>query len=516
MSFETRPEVCGDGRSIGEQTAEGFVLHTFGNGYGYSIDTYEDWVPNCRRGPLRLVVTKRGGRVVDLAAAVGVEWRADPSVPDLGTVASTEAARWLLDVAAEGNDDVARIAFLAANAAAGAQIADRLFDMARDRRLDSDVRARAMRWMNGAAAREGKSDEADEVLRNVAESRDDAYAVRERAIRSLRQTAANDAYLRNVYGRLDHRDLKERVIRRLGESPTPDNVRWIGAIATTPGESVELRERAIRVIGGELGRPDDVREMFARLDHPDLKERALRVVAEQSGMGANPWLRTVAADTRQPLNVREQAVRLIGEQSTGEDLLELYESLDAVQLRERVVRMVGEMRTPAAEEWLRSVALDRNERIDLRERAVRVLCEDDAAEARALFDRLESVQLKERALRIAGEARDAGTNEWLRGIAADRSQRSEFRDRALRILADHAIASVEMAALYDRLNDSDLQRRVIRILADRADERAIEKLIAISESDPDLDLRRYAMRRLGDVNHPKAREFLEETLRRPR
>jgi hypothetical protein len=514
MSFETRPEICGDGRSIGEETPDGFVLHTFEN-YGYSIQTYEDWVPDCDRGPLRLVVTKSGGRIVDLAAAVGVEWKPDAAVPDLGMVESAEAASWLLDVAAEGNDDVGRIAFLAANAAADAQIADRLFDMAQDRGLNSDVRERAIRWVNRAAAREGKSDTADEVLRKVAESRGDVYDVRERAIRQLRETDANDAYLRTLYGSLDNRDLKERIIRRLGESPSTDNVRWIGTIATTRGEPVELRERAIRVIGDELDRPDDVRQMFDRLDHPDLKERALRVVAEQLGTGANPWLRSVAADRGQPTSVRERAVRLIGETAATDDLIELYETLDAVQLRERVIRMVGEIRTPASKEWLRSVALDKTDHIELRDRAVRVLCDGDPAEARALFDRLESVQLKDRALRMAGGARDAETNEWLRDIAVDPTQRSEFRDRALRVLADRAVASREMANLYDRLNRSDLRRRVIRILADRADDDAMEKLVAIAESDPDPDLRRYAIRRLGESDSPKAREFLEETLRRP-
>jgi hypothetical protein len=515
MSFATRPEICGDGRSIGEETADGFVLHSF-EGYGYSIQTYEDWVPDCHRGPLRLVASKRGGRIVDLAAAVGVEWRADPGVPDLGMVESAEAASWLLDVAAQGDDDVGRIAFLAADAAADAPIANRLFAMAQDRGLDADVRERAIRWMNGAAEREGKSDAADVVLKQVAESRIEAHAVRERAIRTLRQNAANEAYLRNLYGRLDDRELKERIIRRLGDSPSPDNVEWIGTIATTSGEPLELRERAIRVVGDELDRPDDVRQMFNRLDHPELKERALRVVAEQSGASAGAWLREVAADRGQPMDVRERAVRLIGETASASDLLRLYQEVDAVQLRERVVRMAGELETPAATEWLRSVALDRSAHTEVRERAVRILCEGDGAQARALFQQLESVELKERALRMAGEARGAETNEWLRDIAVDERERSEFRERAIRILAERAIASREIAELYDRLDRTDLRRRVVRVLAERDDEQAIERLIAIAESDRDPDMRRYAIRRLGEADHPKAREFLEEMLGRPR
>jgi hypothetical protein len=514
MSFETRPEVCGNGRSIGEDTPDGFVLHTFGN-HGYSIDTYENWVPDCHRGPLRLVVTMSGGRVIDLSAAVGVEWKSAAGVTDLGRVESAEAASWLLDVAAEGNDDVGRLAFLAADAAANAQIADRFLDMAEDRGLDSDVRERAMRWVNRAAAREGKSDAADELLRKIAESKDDVHDVRERAIRTLRATAANDAHLRTLYGRLGDRELKERVIRRLGESPSTDNVQWIGAIATTRGESMELRERAIRVIGDELDRPDDVLDMFDRLDHPNLKERALRVVAEHNGPGANAWLRTVAQDRGQPMNVRDRAVRLLGELAAGQDLIELYEELDAVQLRARLVRMAGEVQTPATKAWLRTVALDENEHSEVRDRAIRVLGDGDRAEARALFDGLGSFQLKDRALRMAGEAHDAGTNQWLRDIAVDEAQHRELRDRALRILADHAMASSEIAALYDQLNSSELQRRIIRILAERDDKQGVEKLIEVAESDPDANMRRYAIRRLGEANHPKAKAFIEEMVRRP-
>jgi len=501
LSFETRPEICGDGRSIGEQTASGFVLHTF-EGYGYSIHTYEDWVPNCNRGLLRLVATKRGGLIVELAAAVGIPWRADPAVPDLGLVESAAAASWLLDVAAQASDDVGHIAFLAADAAANAPIADRLFAMAQDRGLKTEVRERAIRWVNGAAARQGKGDAADALLRQLAESGIEAHAVRERAIRSLRHSTGNDAYLRNLYGRLDDSELEERIIRRLGESPSPENVEWIGNIAGTSGERLELRERAIRVIGEELDRPEDVRRMFDRLDHPRLKERALRVVAEQNGAAAGGWLRDVAADRRQPMNVRDRAVRLIGETSAADDLLELYEELDAVPLRDRVVRLAGEIHTPAAKQWLRTVALDGSEDMSVRDRAVRMLCEEDHAKARALFYELESAELKERSLRLAGEARDAGTNDWLRNIAVDETERIELRDRALRILAERAIASREISELYDRMDRTDLRRRVIRILAERDDEQAIEKLVAIAEHDSDPEMRRYAVRRLGEANHP--------------
>ena len=58
LSFDTREDICGDGRAIGEQTPNGFVTHTFWPG-GYSIQSYEFWQPDCRPGPMRLVVEKQ-------------------------------------------------------------------------------------------------------------------------------------------------------------------------------------------------------------------------------------------------------------------------------------------------------------------------------------------------------------------------------------------------------------------------------------------------------------------------
>ena len=501
LSFETRPEICGDGRSIGEETADGLVLYTFEH-YGYSVNTYEDWLPNCERGPLLLVVTKRGGRVVDLAAAVGAEWRPTTRALGLGLVGSAEAANWLLDIAEVSDDDIGRIAFFAANAAANTQIADRLIDMSVDRGLEGKVRERAMRWVNGAAGREGKGDAADAMLRDVAESVGERHNIRERAIRVLRTTAANDAFLRGLYGDLGNRELKERVIRRLGKSASSVNVQWITTIATTNGESITLRERALRVIGGELDRPDDVRNLFDRLDHPALKERALKVVAEHGGGSENLWLREVAADRSEPIDVRERAVRLLAERASADDLFDLFRELNAVQLRERVIRMAGEKRVPGTTDWLRSVALDGSEHKDVRERAVRVLCEWNETEARQLYSRLESVQLKERALRLAGERRDDETENWLMEVAVDNNERSQLRDRAIRLIGEGPRGSEVLVGLYDQLDRRDLRQRVVRLLAERGDRSAIEKLRSIAQSDPSREMRRYAARRLADVANP--------------
>lgn len=454
LSFATRAGVCGDGRFIGEDTPDGFRTWTIWSG-GYSInmmDRDELWAPDCKTGPLRLVVKKTAGRVAELRAAVGVDWKSDVTVPDLGRVPAPEAADWLLGVAKTTDDDVARVAMLAANMADGARIADRLIEMAKDRKLDPDVRERAMRWVSEAAMREGKAGEADRTLRTIAAERDESADLRERAIRELWDTPENDAYLKDLLGKLSRTDLKERIVRRLGESKGGANADWVRQVALDSGEPTDVRERAIRVLG-EIDR-GQVRDLYGRLRESELKDRALRVAAEDGSEETSRWLRTIAESRAEPTDVRERAIRLLGERGGAMEYLKaLYGRLDREELKQRVVRLVGEDASPDARAWLRSVATDDAQPTDVRERAVRVLAEGQS--------------------------------------------------------------TADLADLYDRLDRRDLRVRTIRLLAERGDDVAVDKLISIARSDPDSDLHREALRRLAETGNPKARSFLEEAVKRP-
>jgi hypothetical protein len=497
LSFPTRPEICGDGKSIGETTADGFVTHTFWSG-GYSINRHEFWEIDCRQGPMRLVVERRNGRVTELRVAVGVDWLPDAAGIDLGTFSGAEVATWLLDVA-EADEDLGSVAFLAANAALDAPIANRLIAIARDDSNHPDVRQRAIRWLNRAALREGMSDRADQLLRELALARSENVEVRERAIRSLRKTDENDDWLREQYASLDRAQLRERVIRRIGESHSTANADWLRELALETSERGELRERALRVIGEQPGGRETIRELYGRLDRSHLKERALRVVGEESTTDDTRWIRGVAEDRSERMEVRERAVRILAEGASLSTLQQLYREVDGSQLKERVLRLAGERRSRETADWLEQVAADRSESLELRERAIRLLGEYESTAVRDLFESLDRNELKDRALRIAADRDDPGTTDWLTDIAMSTEYSTDIRDRALRLLGERAVSTNALASLYDEVRGTELRRRVIRILAERNDDTAAEKLREIAETDPSRELRRYAMRRLAEM-----------------
>lgn len=263
-----------------------------------------------------------------------------------------------------------------------------------------------MRWLRGPAEREGLTRQADRALRDV----------------------AGDAAERS--------ELREHALRRLAESRTDDNAAWLSDFALERSQLLALRERAVRVLGEELGRPEMVRSLYPRLDHVTLRERALRVVGEQQKGEAADWLRQVAEARDEQEAIRERAIRLLGER--------------------------GEI------EYLRT-----------------------------LYPRLDRPSLKERVIRVAAESGRAEALEWIERIVLDGAEQPALRERGARELADRGTATTELIRLYDRADNHEVRARLIRFFAERGDRAALDKLAAIARDDPNPSLRREAQRRIA-------------------
>ena len=488
ISFATRAEVCGDGQFIGIDTPRGFRMYTFHGGgsssRGYSSEILQDVQPECSGGPMRLVVEKTAGRVTDLRVAVGVAWRRAAGVTDLGTISAPDVAAWLLDNVATLDDDLLAVAFVAAMAADSARVTDRLLALAKTRTLPAAARAQALRWLTDASAREGKPATADETLRAIVRDEGDVATVRDRAVRELDRTPANDAFLRDAYRVSTQTALKERVIRRVAESDTPENVAWLRALVLDPRESTPLRDRALRSLGEELKRRAEVEALYARLDEPSLKVRALRVIAQSGDSAGLARLRAIALSETEPVEVRDQAIRVLAD---GRD--------------------------EATTRWLQSLVTGTGQPIQIRDRAIRVLAERREVDfLQQAYRRVDAVPLKDRIIRSVAEVKGTDARSWLSGIAANAEESTDLRDRAIRLLAERGAPSADIAGLYDRVTAGSLRQRIVRILAERGDDAAVDKLTLIADKDPDPEMRRYALRRLGATRSTRARAFLERRI----
>ena len=154
MRFAARPGICGNGRGL---------VSTGGNNLFGSVDELPkgDWRTACRPGPVRVMLTVRGGEVVSLRTHVGGEADASQSpLRDLGTVSVREAAEYLLGLAASQDGRAAERAVLPAALADSIVLWPALLRLARDEQVSKGARREAYFWVGraAAAASTGKSD----------------------------------------------------------------------------------------------------------------------------------------------------------------------------------------------------------------------------------------------------------------------------------------------------------------------------------------------------------------------
>lgn len=432
MTFKARDGVCGDGQSLIVEYLDGRgETRVYSTGSMSIVSSFGDRITDrCEPGPVSVVLSVRSREVTSIRVRVGPVL-AGSAERSLGNVAAAEAAAYLVGVAENASDKVAHDALLAASLADSARISARLATIARNKSARPTLRERALRFLPDAARREGEGN-SKAIARAIAIDNDDVLSVRERAVRVFAQEAGT-AELRDLFGRVQQTTLRERALRSAGEIGDKAAQDWMLAVMRDNAQPVGLRERAIRVLGDEMGRDDLLRAAFPTINEIALRERILRAQSEAGGGEARTFLRGVAEDRSAPRTLRERAIRSLGEQGDIEYLRQLYARLD-----------------------------DRG--------------------------------LRERALRVTSEAGDA--TDFLRAIALNEKEDASLRERAVRLLAEHGLPSSELAGLYDRMEERALRSRIIQLLAERGDDAAWSKLESISRGEADPDLRRRALRTL--------------------
>ena len=430
MTVPSRPGGCGDGRTfMDHRTADG-ATSFWGSWSERRLEL------DCVEGPLRVELDVRSGRVRTVDVFVGPDAR-NRRGTQLGDVDGQEAVDFLLDRIDEPDEDGVQRVMRVAVLADGVRVARRILAIAGDRDQRDMVRERALRSVLEPAEEEGV-DGVTELLTRIAGDGSERSNLRERATRVLGEAPGGDAELRALYDELDRRDLRERTIRVVAESRAAANVGWLQDIARDERESKEIRERAIRVLGGDFETTAFLRDLYPELSDVDLRDRVVRVVGEDRSAAADEWLLEIVMDRSERGALRERAIRVLGERGSDEAMMEVYSAVDHRDLKERIVRIVAEGDATAARAWLAGIATDPEEPSDVRERAIRLLGESrgtSTLELAALYDEIDRRPLRERLLRVLGERDDEDAVDKLIAVAESEDERS-LRERALRLLAE--------------------------------------------------------------------------------
>jgi hypothetical protein len=314
--------------------------------------------------------------------------------------------------------------------------------------------------------------------------------------------------------------VREEALRWLGRTAMREDYlaeaeRVLHTLVADSTDVLSVRDRAIRVLRYAPNSDAFLRGVYARLSETALRDRVIRALGAEPSPTTVTWLEALALNENETVGLRERALRALGEDGADPARVRaLYPRLQHDALKDRAVRIVGAAGDAASERWLLALVQDAKEPLPARDRAVRLLAEQgNYGQLRDMYARTQEGALKDRIIRVTAEAGGSDNLRFLRGIVASSTESSQARDRALRTLAQSGLTTADLAALYDTLGDRTLRSRLIQLLAERGGDAAFDKLVKIARDDPDSDLRRQAARRLAQSGDPRAQAFFERTLK---
>jgi HEAT repeat protein len=219
----------------------------------------------------------------------------------------------------------------------------------------------------------------------------------------------------------------------------------------------ETRRTAVRRLG-QFEREDAVDELmkiYANDPQLDVKRNALRALAETKSPKAQAKLMEVARTDPNP-ELRKQAIRVLGERGEAavDDLLKLYDSEQSVDVKRSVLQSLSETKSTRVEDKLFEVARNNDTAVDVRRQAIRLL----------------------------GERVGKRSFEFL-------SQTAQSNDGTV-----------------------EVQVQAVRAISERRSDESVPLLIKIARTHPNQQVRKQAIRSLGESGDPRAVEFFREVL----
>ncbi|MEO8335408.1 MAG: HEAT repeat domain-containing protein [bacterium] len=225
-----------------------------------------------------------------------------------------------------------------------------------------------------------------EIMVRVARS-DPSGVVRRQAVQSIAQanTERSTALLDSIFFNATDTDVAETALRGLAQQTSPGARPALRRIAESTTLATELRVRAVSQIGASRRTPDDVQyleDLYGKTTSPQLRQGILRGIANQRTSESTNWLLGVARDRNSEIELRQVALRSVGQYSSGnaasleiKDVLALYDEFARQpDMQEQVLDILGQRPETAATEKLIQIASD-SANTTLRRRAIQRLAQ---------------------------------------------------------------------------------------------------------------------------------------------
>ena len=138
---------------------------------------------------------------------------------------------------------------------------------------------------------------------------------------------------------------------------------------------------------------------------------------------------------------------------------------------------------------------------------------DNAQFLKDLYTKLESDDLKEKVIFSLSQMGGADNYRWLMDIALNANENIEIRKKALFWAGQgHSVDVADLVRLYDSMKDREMREQLIFVYSQRREDAALDKLFDIGKNDPDRELRKKAIFWIGQSRSPRAAQYLQDLI----
>lgn len=337
------------------------------------------------------------------------------------------------------------------------------------------------------------------------------------AVFLLRDPSSNQISRMEIYNLERKREYSSYPVYWLGRANNEESLNYLKALAA----AAPLDDLSHRAVLG-IALHDDVRvggmlKTFVS-SSPNQKVRSTAIYWLGQVGGETAFLAGIVRNDNEDKKLRRSAAYAIGESREKGNMgiiAGLYETVKDKEVRQGIISAAANStdEQPAIA-FLLNVAKNDGE-WELRRTAVRRLGDihrdDIVDELLKIYSNDGNLEIRKTALRALAETKSPKAQSRLKELAKS-EQNVELRKTAIRVLADRGEAAVDdLIRLYDSEQTAEVKRTVLQALSDIKTQRVEDKLFAVASSNEALEVRKQAIRLLGERATKKSFEFLSAT-----
>jgi HEAT repeat protein len=225
------------------------------------------------------------------------------------------------------------------------------------------------------------------ILSGVARN-DPAKQVQSEAINVLGRLPSDDAAaVLEEIARSTDEEIQRAAVRALVRHPSSRARSYVRNLVDSDAVSERVRSDALSAFNADRATAEDVawlRALYAKVQSPTLKSRALSAIVRIGGPDVDQWLVSIASSETERSELRATAMRRIGASMSITDLGRLYDQATQQRFRREIISVLGKRTEDASTDKLIEIVKNGTDP-SLRTAAIRAITEKDNARATQLL-----------------------------------------------------------------------------------------------------------------------------------